>query len=202
MAKEKTTTTTTDNEGASAESARTTRASKSRAGFTRGITQRLVDEDAVAMYEGILNSNRLDIPDHVRKRFEGAGYHVGWIRFMAGNDEDTANIFKRIEKEKFEFVAPEDVPELSLGYRRASNEMYGTMITEGDLALAKIPTKLYHARLEAKARKVARVSQGILTPLKEKGIDARNRSFVTRGQRRTDELEEEALAVLNEQQDL
>lgn len=181
-----------------------TRASKSRAGFTRGLTGKMIDEAKVDNYESLLNQNRIDIPEGIRKRFASEGYHVGWVRFydVTKGAEDNANLYKKIDKMKFEFVRPEEVPELANGFRRAENEIYGTMITEGDLALAKIPTDEYDAILEAKARKVARTSQGILTPLKSKGIDAKNRSFTTRGQRRAEEQEEDALNVLNENSDL
>lgn len=176
------------------------RASKSRAGFTRGLTGRLIDESKVNRFEEMLVHNRIDIPKPVRNKFLSEGYHVGWVRYFDNSKgaEDLANLYKKIETMGFEFVRPEEVPEMALGFRQADNEIYGTMVTEGDLALAKIPVEDYEAILEVKARKVARVSQGILNPLKGKGIDAVNRSFITKGQRRTEEQEEEALNVLND----
>lgn len=174
------------------------RAGKGRAALTRGVTGRIINEAKVRHYDEILNENALKIPDEVENDFKSQGYRLGWVRFKDAKTEadDLKNIYRKCNKLGFIFVTSDEVPELTAGFSSARiKNTEGDIITVGDLALAKISLAEWDNIQEAKARKVLRVSEGILGN-KPKGIKSQSQSLVTRGLRREAELLESGLELL------
>lgn len=89
----------------------------------------------------------LDIPELVTQRFADQGMGLRWIRITLKNEEDYQNIGKR-QAEGWEFVDPNEVPEmLSTSFVREGGRYAGT-VCRGDLALAKMPLELARSRQE------------------------------------------------------
>jgi len=87
------------------------------------------------------------IPQEVKDRFDNENMSLGWLRVSMKNSDDYTNIGKKISQ-GWEFVTPEEVPELgSTSFVKKEGRYSGT-VCRGDIILGKIPTK----KLEAKKR--------------------------------------------------
>lgn len=170
-----------------------TRASKTGAGMTRSTTDKAKKEALKQKMRRVLYTNVLQLPQTTIDSLARSGYTTRWIRIKASEygREDPGNIAKWREL-GYEFVTKEDAPELAFGYTPISHALYGEIITVGDLALAKVLIETRDALQEVKEDETLARSKGILSEAKRPdGITSGRRSFVTRAQKRAEEIHEE-----------
>ena len=79
--------------------------------------------------------NWLKIPEEVTKRFAEKGLTLRWIRVSLKGTYDDQNVQVK-QFEGWDFVRPEDVPELSAGFQNQSVGSLGKLVIRGDVALA------------------------------------------------------------------
>ena len=79
--------------------------------------------------------NWLKIPEDVTKRFAEKGLTLRWIRVSLKGTYDDQNVQEK-QFEGWDFVRPEDVPELSAGFQNQSVGSLGKLVIRGDVALA------------------------------------------------------------------
>ena len=79
--------------------------------------------------------NWLKIPEEVTKRFAEKGLTLRWIRVSLKGTYDDQNVQEK-QFEGWDFVRPEDVPELSAGFQNQSVGSLGKLVIRGDVALA------------------------------------------------------------------
>lgn len=168
-----------------------TRATNTRAGMTRSGTSKAKKEAVRDKIKKVLYTNTLQVPESVEKRMLQYGYSLRWVRYKVSEfgRDDRSNVAKWREL-GYEFVTPEDVPELVFGYTPMKHETFGNLITVGDLALAKVPTEVREAIIEVKQEETRNKSKGILND-RPNGVTAGRRSFVTRGQHKAEEISED-----------
>lgn len=83
--------------------------------------------------------NATFIPDEVTNRFNMEQLSLGWLRIDHGGKEDYMNIGKKLN-EGWEFVKPEEVPEMGATSFVRKEGRYAGVVCRGDVALGKIPT--------------------------------------------------------------
>jgi len=87
----------------------------------------------------------LKIPEEVEARFNSDGMSLRWLRISVKGQDDISNIGKK-QQQGWEFVTPDEVPELAItSFVRKEGRYTGT-VCRGDLALAKLPTGKVMAR--------------------------------------------------------
>ena len=87
----------------------------------------------------------LKIPEEVEARFNNDGMSLRWLRISVKGQDDITNIGKK-QQQGWEFVTPDEVPELAItSFVRKEGRYTGT-VCRGDLALAKLPTGKVMAR--------------------------------------------------------
>ena len=87
----------------------------------------------------------LKIPEEVEARFSNDGMSLRWLRISVKGQDDITNIGKK-QQQGWEFVTPDEVPELAItSFVRKEGRYTGT-VCRGDLALAKLPTGKVMAR--------------------------------------------------------
>ena len=112
---------------------------KTRSSQTRETTER-------AQTEYVFEEPTLtNIPDAVKEKFNNSGMTLGWLRIEVKGNEDYQNIGKK-QQQGWEFVKPEEVPEMGATSVVRKEGRYTGVVCRGDLALGKIPT----FKLEAK----------------------------------------------------
>ena len=72
---------------------------------------------------------------------------LGWLRITLKGQEDYKYIGKKLQ-EGWEFVSKDEVPELGATSVVRDEGRYAGAICRGDIALGKIPTRIYKARSE------------------------------------------------------
>ena len=90
-------------------------------------------------------SSQIELPPGVVQRFKEQGFRLRWIRALAGNDIDYKNVGVW-QREGYQFVTPQEVPELNSSTRIVDRDSFKNMVTLGDLALAKVPSELADAK--------------------------------------------------------
>lgn len=179
-------------EGAELRSA-DTRASKTGAGMTRAGSTKALKEAMKHKMKRVLYTNVLQLPEATLERLAREGYAHRWIRLKTSEygRDDPANVAKWREL-GYEFVTKEEAPELVYGYTPVNHGLYGDIITVGDLALAKVSIEERQALIEVKEEETLRRSKGVLTEVNRPGgVSSGRRSFVTRAQRKAEEIHEE-----------
>jgi len=91
--------------------------------------------------------NWLEIPDPVQERFNSSGLALRWIRITVRGKDDYQNIGKR-QADGWEFVSPDEVPEMLASSDVRGDGRYAGAICRGDLALAKMPLERAISRQE------------------------------------------------------
>ena len=91
--------------------------------------------------------NETQIPEEVKSRFTNSDMTLGWLRIDTRGNEDYKNISKKLQQ-GWEFVKPEEVPEMGASSVVRKEGRYAGIVCRGDVALGKIPT----AKLTAKRR--------------------------------------------------
>ena len=79
--------------------------------------------------------NWLKIPEDVANRFKEKGLVLRWIRVSLKGQYDDQNVQEK-QFEGWDFVRPEDVPELSAGFQSQAASSLGNLVIRGDVALA------------------------------------------------------------------
>ena len=106
---------------------------KTRSSQTRETTER-------AQTEYVFEEPTLtNIPDAVKEKFNNSGMTLGWLRIEVKGKEDYQNIGKK-QQQGWEFVKPEEVPEMGATSVVRKERRYTGVVCRGDLALGKIPT--------------------------------------------------------------
>ena len=80
-----------------------------------------------------------NIPNAVEEKFKNSGMTLGWLRIDLKGNEDYQNIGKK-QQQGWEFVTPEEVPEMGATSIVRKEGRYAGVVCRGDLALGKIPT--------------------------------------------------------------
>ena len=111
-----------------------TRSSEARENVDRETTEYTFEEQ-----------DSLHIPEAVTNRFLDEGMTLGWLRITLKGQEDYKYIGRKLQ-EGWEFVKSEDVPELGSTSVVRDTGRYSGAVCRGDIALGKIPTRIYEAR--------------------------------------------------------
>ena len=91
--------------------------------------------------------NLLEIPKPIVDRFNDEGMSLGWIRLTLKGKDDVSHIGRKMQ-EGWEFVSQEEVPEMEHSSIVRDEGKYAGAVCRGDVALGKIPTKLFQSRSE------------------------------------------------------
>lgn len=170
-----------------------TRSSKTGAGMTRAGSTKALKEALKQKIKRVLYTNVLQIPEATADRLARQGYTWRWTRLKTSEygRDDPANVARWLEL-GYTFVTKEEAPELAFGYTPVNHSLYGDIITVGDLALTKVPIEVREALAEVKEEETLRRSKGVLSEVSRPGnISSGRRSFVTRAQRKAEEIHEE-----------
>jgi len=79
----------------------------------------------------------LDIPENVLERFHSQGMALRWIRISLDGEDDYKNVGKQ-QRVGWTFVSPEEVPELANSSFTKDEGRYKGVVSNGDVALAKM----------------------------------------------------------------
>ena len=105
-----------------------TRSSQAREANERAQTEYVFEEP-----------NQTQIPKEVEEKFKNSGMTLGWLRIDLKDKEDYQNIGRK-QQQGWEFVTPEEVPEMGATSVVRKEGRYTGVVCRGDLALGKIPT--------------------------------------------------------------
>ena len=89
--------------------------------------------------------DNLHIPKEIITRFNNEGMTLGWLRITLKGQEDYKYIGKKMQ-EGWKFVGKEEVPEMEQTSVVRDEGRYSGAVCRGDIALGKIPTRIYEAR--------------------------------------------------------
>ena len=89
--------------------------------------------------------NAIHIPRGVEERFNQQDMSLGWLRILLNGQDDYQEVGKK-QQQGWEFVTPEEVPEMGATSVVREEGRYAGVVCRGDIALGKIPT----VKLEAK----------------------------------------------------
>jgi hypothetical protein len=141
-------------------------------------------EETEYVYE---EPDALDIPISIRNRFENEGMVLRWLRITLKGQDDYQNIGKK-KTEGWEFVTPEEVPEMAASSLVREEGRYSGAVCRGDLALAKKPERKATARTEYFRDKSRNLMEAVNLQLENSSdskmpITNNSKSSVTRGRR-------------------
>ena len=127
----------------------------------------------------------LEIPPEVEARFNNDGLSLRWLRISVKGQDDISNIGKK-QQQGWEFVTPDEVPELAItSFVRKEGRYTGT-VCRGDVALAKLPTGKVTARRKHYENKANNMMDAVNAQLM-KGNNSRmpitnsSKSVITKG---------------------
>ncbi len=151
------------------------RTATDRTSETRQETEKYVYEEPDA----------LNIPDMVKNRFHSEGMVLRWLRITLSGQDDYQNIGKHMA-EGWEFVSPEEVPEMATSSLVREEGRYKGTVSRGDVALAKLPTYKADARQEHFRLKSQNLMHAVNSQLENSSdskmpITNNSKSSVTRG---------------------
>lgn len=117
--------------------------------------------------------NLLEIPAEVEAAFRQSGYGLRWIRYTLGNEADGKNVLTR-QREGYEFVTSEEVAPFGWSLPPTiENSKYGSLISIGDLILAKIDLDIAEDRDRQMMDRTRRITQGVNDALFENARENR-----------------------------
>lgn len=102
----------------------------------------------------------IEIPQRVKDRFADEGMTLRWIRVSLGGKDDLKNVSKR-RQDGWDFVEPNEVPELIHDSFVREDGRYAGTVSRGDLALAKAPIARMQARQEYFENKSREMMQAV-----------------------------------------
>ena len=82
--------------------------------------------------------NATHIPRGVEERFSQQDMSLGWLRILLNGQDDYQEIGKK-QQQGWEFVKPEEVPEMGATSVVREEGRYAGVVSRGDIALGKIP---------------------------------------------------------------
>ena len=129
--------------------------------------------------------NATAIPEHIKQRFANEGLTLGWLRIDMKGKDDYMNVGKKLNQ-GWQFVTPEEVPEMSATSFVKKDGRYAGVISRGDVALGKIPTKKLEAKKEFYKAKSAEQMEAVNSQLMKASnsrmpISNNSKSTVTKG---------------------
>ena len=89
--------------------------------------------------------NALTIPDSVEARFDNDGLALRWIRISIKGQDDIGNVGKKLQL-GWEFVSPDEVPEMALTSFVRDEGTYQGAVWRGDGARVKMPAGKVNSR--------------------------------------------------------
>ena len=89
--------------------------------------------------------NALTIPDSVEARFDNDGLALRWIRISIKCQDDIGNVGNKLQL-GWEFVSPDEVPEMALTSFVRDEGRYQGAVCRGDVALVKMPAGKVNSR--------------------------------------------------------
>ena len=89
--------------------------------------------------------NALTIPDPVQARFDNQGLALRWIRISIKGNDDQKNVGNKLQL-GWEFVSPDEVPEMALTSFVRDEGRYQGAVCRGDVALVKMPAGKVNSR--------------------------------------------------------
>ena len=128
-----------------------------------------------------------NIPDVVNEKFKNSGMTLGWLRIDLKDKEDYQNIGKK-QQQGWEFVTPEEVPEMGATSIVRKEGRYAGVVCRGDLALGKIPTFKLEAKKAHYLKKSGQMMDAVNQQLMNQStsqmpISNTSKSSVTKGRR-------------------
>ena len=128
-----------------------------------------------------------NIPNAVEEKFKNSGMTLGWLRIDLKGKEDYQNIGKK-QQQGWEFVTPEEVPEMGATSIVRKEGRYAGVVCRGDLALGKIPTFKLDAKkahyLKKSNEMMDAVNQQLMSQSNSQApISNTSKSSVTKGRR-------------------
>ena len=128
-----------------------------------------------------------NVPTAVKEKFKNSGMTLGWLRIDLKGNEDYQNIGKK-QQQGWEFVTPEEVPEMGATSVVRKEGRYAGVVCRGDLALGKIPTFKLDAKkahyLKKSGEMMDAVNQQLMSQSNSQApISNTSKSSVTKGRR-------------------
>ena len=128
-----------------------------------------------------------NIPNAVEEKFKNSGMTLGWLRIDLKGNEDYQNIGKK-QQQGWEFVTPEEVPEMGATSIVRKEGRYAGVVCRGDLALGKIPTFKLEAKKAHYLKKTNEMMDAVNQQLMSQSnsqapISNTSKSSVTKGRR-------------------
>ena len=128
-----------------------------------------------------------NIPNAVEEKFKNSGMTLGWLRIDLKGNEDYQNIGKK-QQQGWEFVTPEEVPEMGATSIVRKEGRYAGVVCRGDLALGKITTFKLDAKkahyLKKSNEMMDAVNQQLMSQSNSQApISNTSKSSVTKGRR-------------------
>jgi len=128
-----------------------------------------------------------NIPNAVEEKFKNSGMTLGWLRIDLKGNEDYQNIGKK-QQQGWEFVTPEEVPEMGATSIVRKEGRYAGVVCRGDLALGKIPTFKLEAKKAHYLKKSGQMMDAVNQQLMNQStsqmpISNTSKSSVTKGRR-------------------
>ena len=153
-----------------------TRSSQEREANERAQTEYVFEEPSLT-----------NIPNAVEEKFKNSGMTLGWLRIDLKGNEDYQNIGKK-QQQGWEFVTPEEVPEMGATSIVRKEGRYAGVVCRGDLALGKIPTFKLDAKkahyLKKSNEMMDAVNQQLMSQSNSQApISNTSKSSVTKGRR-------------------
>ena len=131
--------------------------------------------------------SQTQIPKGVEEKFKNSGMTLGWLRIDLKDKEDYQNIGKK-QQQGWEFVTPEEVPEMGATSIVRKEGRYAGVVCRGDLALGKIPTFKLEAKKAHYLKKSGQMMDAVNQQLMNQStsqmpISNTSKSSVTKGRR-------------------
>ena len=128
-----------------------------------------------------------NVPTAVEEKFKNSGMTLGWLRIDLKDKEDYQNIGKK-QQQGWEFVTPEEVPEMGATSIVRKEGRYAGVVCRGDLALGKIPTFKLEAKKAHYLKKSGQMMDAVNQQLMNQStsqmpISNTSKSSVTKGRR-------------------
>tara|TARA_R100000315_G_scaffold15474_1_gene5263 strand:- start:631 stop:1122 length:492 start_codon:yes stop_codon:yes gene_type:complete len=128
-----------------------------------------------------------NVPTAVEEKFKNSGMTLGWLRIDLKGNEDYQNIGKK-QQQGWEFVTPEEVPEMGATSVVRKEGRYAGVVCRGDLALGKIPTFKLEAKKAHYLKKSGEMMDAVNKQLMSQSnsqapISNTSKSSVTKGRR-------------------
>ena len=128
--------------------------------------------------------NQTQIPKEIEEKFKNSVRTLGWLRIDLKGNDDYQNIGRQ-QQQGWEFVTPEEAPEMGATSVVRKEGRYSGVICRGDLALGKIPTFKLEAKkthyLNKSKEMIGAVNQQLMGENNPLPVSNTSKSSVTKG---------------------